>query len=285
MQPQGITYVYNGPGSWQVSVEQTYDMLQNKIDSRSIKYTDSVVNIEPEATLFVVPGGVAYDITSVSATQQKVTDFVRNGGSYLGICAGAIAASKTIIGKPVLVLPKELEASRLQQRDMLWSHQTTYDDGFGLLDTPCVLRHVVKVPGDSGHVKNFCAVSVKMGADVFKSCLYSGPAFIHLPPEANVLLGYENPVSLFKLNNIKNQTYSVDSTNRFYDAAPAAVFASSFGKGRYVLSGVHLELNPETFDTDAATYGFEGKFPKEVAECEEKRQVLLEKMFDALHIT
>ncbi len=92
--------IYAGPGTWRSGLEALFLYLE----SRGIKY--DVVNetqilggsIE-NYNVLVIPGGWAYDYFKSLGYEgeNRIKEFVGNGGGYLGICAGAFYASRTII--------------------------------------------------------------------------------------------------------------------------------------------------------------------------------------------
>ena len=89
--------IYSGPGVSQISTFHTLRTL------RTLLYPNYTVQlIHPDAVakhpwpsqcaLFVMPGGrdVPYlQILSNTGANERIKEYVENGGKYLGICAGA----------------------------------------------------------------------------------------------------------------------------------------------------------------------------------------------------
>ncbi len=92
--------VYAGPGTWRSGLEALFLYLE----SRGIKYevvneTQILEGSIENYDVLVIPGGWAYDYFKSLGYEgeNKIKEFVSNGGGYLGICAGAFYASKAII--------------------------------------------------------------------------------------------------------------------------------------------------------------------------------------------
>lgn len=88
--------VYSGRGVAEESREQTLSFLKRYAGSNPIVETLSLSallneNWESDTSLFVMPGGadIPYKFHLDGKGNQKIRSFVENGGSYLGICAGA----------------------------------------------------------------------------------------------------------------------------------------------------------------------------------------------------
>lgn len=115
---RNCVFIYNGPGT--VLVTQACETFKKFLSSYTIQ------KISPQevcagqwvyqAALFVMPGG-----TDISYTEQlnglgndQIKIFVKNGGTYLGICGGAFYASSTVEfckGDPSLQVLGERELS------------------------------------------------------------------------------------------------------------------------------------------------------------------------------
>lgn len=88
--------VYQGPGVSPESLKHTLHTFSGSqvITPEQILTTDW----EKETRLFIIPGGadLPYTRSLNGARNQKIRQFVENGGTYLGICAGAYFASSSV---------------------------------------------------------------------------------------------------------------------------------------------------------------------------------------------
>ncbi|KAG8801764.1 biotin holocarboxylase synthetase [Serendipita sp. 398] len=104
--------VYSGPGVSQTSLDATLSTLKSLLGSNFAVQTVSPKALESEpwtvgCALLVIPGGrdLPY-LASLERAIPKIVGYVKAGGSYLGICAGAYFASGRIeweIGTPLEV--------------------------------------------------------------------------------------------------------------------------------------------------------------------------------------
>ncbi|KAH8918057.1 class II aaRS and biotin synthetase [Atractiella rhizophila] len=105
--------VYNGPGVSARSFSETRLALRLLLSQ-----THSIIEVnakqiihdpwQPSTSLLIIPGGrdLPYIESLSSVGQQRIRDFVLDGGKYLGICAGAYFASKRVefeVGKKLEV--------------------------------------------------------------------------------------------------------------------------------------------------------------------------------------
>ncbi|KAJ3231830.1 biotin holocarboxylase synthetase [Chytriomyces hyalinus] len=97
--------VYNGPGTARTSTERTLTVLKSLLKGRCdvLAIGPEVINHADRAwqsttALLVVPGGrdLPYVESLAGFGVKAIQDFVRGGGSYLGICAGAYFATKRV---------------------------------------------------------------------------------------------------------------------------------------------------------------------------------------------
>src|SRR6476620_3369467 len=93
-------YIYQDDGVSDESLSQTITTFQHMLaPAYFIKTINAHEIIEGEwvqdAALFVMPGGsdLPYVRKLNGAGNQNIKDYVKNGGSYLGICAGAYYAA------------------------------------------------------------------------------------------------------------------------------------------------------------------------------------------------
>ena len=95
--------IYNGNGTSPNSVKQTYNILKSllghaydvmKVDATTLKNEPW----EESCSLLVIPGGrdTPYCEDLKNEANDKIRQYVKQGGNYLGLCAGAYYASREI---------------------------------------------------------------------------------------------------------------------------------------------------------------------------------------------
>lgn len=99
---QNRILIYNDSGARSACVQETFNSLQAFF---SHSYTIQLVTAdylnraawENNTALIIIPGGrsLPYYQALAAGGNQKIIQFVKNGGNYLGICAGAYYASQT----------------------------------------------------------------------------------------------------------------------------------------------------------------------------------------------
>lgn len=153
--------------------------------------------------LFVMPGGadLLYCRKLNGTGNANIRTFVENGGTYLGICAGAYYACRAIEfhkgRNDEICQPRELALVNAVAVGSLPELAPFYDD----------------------RLRTVAAIVLQADQDV--SAYYHGGCKFILNEETIVHARYE----------IKDE--------------PAAIIEKHFGKGRVILSGVHLEISPE----------------------------------------
>lgn len=284
--PHGPSYIYSGPGTWDVSVAQTQEMLETVLDSRSIKTIPSLKNMDEHPRLVVIPGGSAFMCEDeLACSAQVVSDYVRNGGKYLGICSGAIVATQNIILKPrILDIPAN--ASVLKKQGQVFFEKATQMSTFlniypGRCVAPYIVNHI-----DSVNVANLCAVEVRdeKTSAVFKMCHYSGPLFYETPAAAKILLRYNKPLDMQAVerngrDEDRRLCYRLVE-RRIIDKNPVAALSYNFGRGKMVLTGVHPEINPETFPKITQDF----QLPKELEERTSSQKEFIQSIFQELEL-
>jgi len=97
-QNKSVIYVYDDEGVSQEALMQTMATFQSytikKINAAQVKKAEWI----KDAALFIMPGGA--DLPYAKKLNGEANDMIRhyvaNGGSYLGICAGAYYAAKQV---------------------------------------------------------------------------------------------------------------------------------------------------------------------------------------------
>ena len=103
IEAKSTIWVYNGPGVSSESLMQTVTTLLSVCspyyEVKEIGPQEVInENWEEETQLFVIPGGadLPYCRELNGKGNQKITSYVKNGGSFLGICAGAYYAGNYV---------------------------------------------------------------------------------------------------------------------------------------------------------------------------------------------
>ena len=192
--------VYDDVGTWKDGLFY----LEKFLKSRNITYT--TINSENvlkgkigKYDIFIMPGGWAYSyyVKLEKKGNDIIKKYIKNGGNFIGICAGAFYAAKTII----------------------WENNT-YSYGLGLLDIYAIgPKKECPWPG-------FSYINIKMNRKGIKADLNSS---------YNVLY-YGGPEFYLKDSNIK-------IIARYEDDNMPAIIYGKYGKGKVILTGVHLEIN------------------------------------------
>jgi glutamine amidotransferase-like uncharacterized protein len=90
-----IVYVYNDDGVSENSLQQTLSTFKKHLSNYKVQTINALEVIEgkwiKKAVLFIMPGGADLPYTKKlnGKGNAVIKNFVRNGGKYLGICAGA----------------------------------------------------------------------------------------------------------------------------------------------------------------------------------------------------
>ena len=92
--------IYSDDGAWEdgiIALEHFFDN-QNVTHTRLYAADLNAGTWNKEALAVVFPGGYAYNyqLTISLDAVDEIRDYVANGGGYIGICAGAYFASKTV---------------------------------------------------------------------------------------------------------------------------------------------------------------------------------------------
>ena len=232
-----------------------YNGLKQYFEPKNVlvDYTDAASIIKENALnddvkLFVMPGGAATPFLQKLKTygNDKIKDYVKNGGNYLGVCAGAyFACSKVLFEADI----KELAIKRNEEL-------------LGLVDVSAIgtLHRELHIRPYMKNEAAAAAVRLKWVDDEIHYAHYhGGPKFV----------GNENHLTvLARYCDVEGQP-------------PAVVFAK-YGQGKVVLSGVHFEdrgqdllktLHKMRLDFDEAS-----QVALTLQQNEQTRQALFDKM-------
>src|SRR3989338_11408695 len=108
---KNIVYLYSGPGTSPICLDQTQQLFSQCLPNHycvELIQPEGVIegSWQTQATCFVMPGGrdSPYVESLNFAGVTKIQDYVKEGGAYLGICAGAYFAANKIefaLGSPI----------------------------------------------------------------------------------------------------------------------------------------------------------------------------------------
>ncbi len=206
--------VYKGRGVGPLSFRETLATLKAYVPPGYVVSSvdlDSLVSGEilKEAALFAMPGGrdVPYDEDLRGPANANLRDFVRNGGAYLGICAGAYYGAAQVsfeIGHPL-----EVTGSRELAFFPGEACGTVYQPGGFRYDTEEVAH----------------AARLKTNQQSFHA--------------------YYNGGCYFKNAGDYQPNVQVIATYDDVETGPeAAIVSCKVGTGRVILTGAHLDYRP-----------------------------------------
>lgn len=206
-----------GPSTWALGVDAIDRTLQaNGMRTRRLTRTELNATGVPAAAVLVFGGGYAYPGYTHGITpagKAAIRRAVRSGTAFVGICAGAWIACRTVVYDGVS-----------------YGRETGYDlallDAAGYGPVPTLARFPSSAPA---LVR--VAASAATGAGSVRRIQYGGgPYFQKLPANTSVLATYEVPGSEAH--------------------ARPAVIALKYGRGTVVLWGPHPEMTGPGVDTD-----------------------------------
>ena len=215
-----IITIYDRTGASQICVDATQRIITKLADTR--RYTvlplsqTSLTRSDPHS-LVVIPGGSYIEMARSQLPEEaaRIQALVRAGTSFLGICAGAIAASQHSL------LMKEAG-------DSLEFFSSDIPVHLNLYSGYCALA---EFPGSSN-----CGVQTVRSASLSVPLFFKRGVFFPFreDPTINPLFWYENRL----LHGQWRYEFLRDST------PPVAAVAARCGAARVVLSGLHPELEP-----------------------------------------
>lgn len=250
-----VIYVYNDSGVSEECYIQTVQMLVQYNKSHETDFLIQTIDAEgvikglwcDNALLFIMPGGAdcPYCEKLNGEGNSVIKNYVKNGGSYLGICAGSY------YGTSFIEFDKEGPYEVIGPREL----QFFSGKGIGPL-----------VPYDYRDNSGARAAPVQVvinGNESWDINIYynGGPHFENSPntntSEVEVIGNYKFP--------------SLPSWQ--------AILKIKYGKGKVLLSGVHFEYNPDNMDSDDPYCKI---IIPLLEETNDKRILLIEDLFDFL---
>ena len=213
--------VYSDEGVDQLGLSKTLSTLRSALSPSlyEIKTIDAaglkMGLCRKNCSLLVIPGGrdLPYLAKLGKEGMATVKNYVLNGGSYLGICAGAYFASGFVEfqkGGPLEVLGE---------------------------------RHLQFFSGK--------AIGPAIDKDAFCYSSPLGARAARISYKEDDLSVYYNGGCYFA-DGLKHPDIQVISRYLEVDGHPPAIISCAVGKGRAVLSGVHFEFSSDSFGSDSA---------------------------------
>jgi glutamine amidotransferase-like uncharacterized protein len=211
-------YIYNDLGASKESVKHTVYAVSSFLPGHKIVLMDSTDLLRGDwvndASLLVMPGGrdVFYARKLNGAGNEIISEYVENGGSYLGICAGSYYASKFI------------EFDKGGELEIVEARELAFFAG----------KAIGPVLAPYNYENNSGARAVMLSVRL--------PGFTEEPFDV-----YYNGGGYFSCNKLENAGSYLDTeVIATYEAnGLPAILKINFGKGVVLLSAVHFEYAAE----------------------------------------
>lgn len=209
-----IIYADDGTDRFGVNclVRYLLDLLNGRYEVEAIRHIDVEPGYlcTPENRLFIMPGGA--DLPYCALLEPEGTDairqYVEEGGTYLGICAGAYFASRRV----------EFEEDRtyevIGRRELRLAEVTARG----------VIRDLESGPYDPEHISGASAVRVKWGKQMATAYYHAGPEFVFDRPARDT---------------------EIVATYPDAPGSPPAVIRRRIGKGQAILCSPHFEIGAQ----------------------------------------
>jgi glutamine amidotransferase-like uncharacterized protein len=216
-------------GTWQDGITDIKRMLNwMGLSHEEISYgdlNDPSLDLSSFYKVLLFPGGFAYwyNYWISSLGKSRIRNFVNNGGGYFGVCAGSFFASDTVVWEGISYEDRYLYNAygELTGYDLDLFSGTTTGPINGIAPWPTYGIATIDFEKESEILLGY--KMVPFSEDVF---YYGGPYFTSAQDQNVAILG-----------------------NYDYNGEPALV-AFTYGSGRVVLTGPHLEI-----DVDSETNG------------------------------
>ena len=239
----GLVVIYNKTGVDPDCSRAAYEKIRNQMDDRS--YRIEYFSEAPQAIydnsvrLFVIPGGNYYEMENeLKPLGPRIYDLVtKEGASYLGMCAGAIAAccSPLLYTEDKITKQIPRQYNQMHEFEAMPMHLNLYSGYSCYLDVP-----------DSMLIGTQEVNKVSYGAEKKPFHLFFSRG-VFFPgaremPNTTPLLEYSG----YRFKGVfgqKNDYWT--PPQHFNNEAPVAAVTKKAGKGTLVLSGLHPELSAE----------------------------------------
>jgi glutamine amidotransferase-like uncharacterized protein len=200
-------YVYCDKGTSILSIVGILELFKISNINAKLITANELINTswEKNASIFAIPGGrdLPYQEKLKGMGNDKITSFVKNGGIYLGICAGAYYACNDI------EFDKNGDLEICEKRNLCFFPNTAVGPIFG----PNTYKYNSH---ESAHL-----LEINLMNNQSHHFYYNGGCF-------------------FKNAEIASNTQILA---RYKDNDEAAIIKCSYGKGFAYLSGVHFEYS------------------------------------------
>lgn len=219
-------------------------------DGSVVEFTDSAAILRDDilqsgVDLFVMPGGAATPFLQKLQTlgNQKIRDYVADGGNYLGICAGAYYACAKVL------FEKDIPALSVECTDGLLNLVPAVAEGS--------LYKELKISPYAKNETSSAAVRLCWeDNEEHYSHYHGGPKFCGNTEDFEVLARYAD-----------------------VDGNPPAIINKKVGKGMVVLSGVHFEDSGADLARVFSVLRYQGSAIREVAGKLQKHDVARQALF------
>jgi|LauGreDrversion4_2_1035121.scaffolds.fasta_scaffold212021_2 glutamine amidotransferase-like uncharacterized protein len=249
--PKKVIYIYNDLGVSESSIEHTIYTLKhlipedyriNLITSEEIKKNNWV----DEAALLIMPGGadIPYAQKLNGDGNRIIKEYIKNGGSYLGICAGAYYGSGFI------------EFDKNGPLEVVGKRELSFFKGKAI--GPVIAEYDYKT--NSGVRAPQIKTPLLGNKDIF--IYYNGGPYFSDPESysyVTVLARYQDP-------NAPNLP---------------AILGINYGEGKVILSGVHFEYSTDIIDKKDI---YINKHLPKLLKTENRRNILAKEIFKFLNI-
>ncbi len=219
-------FLYNGKGVWDTGYEHLKMFLSEHNVSYKTVYAKDLIDGKLQSNLpntLIMPGGQSWEYLAELGDQgaANIKNFVRSGGGYIGICAGAFYATSNREGG-----------------------QTTGSYGIGLLEGTAY-------DGTSLHTTPF--IEGMMDIPLMPVSLNAGFQSM------NRIVMFGGPS--FKYSEKESTDKKLEVLARFQVVGDPSMVLFQYGKGKVYLSGPHLEIEEDRTDWGQAFYDPESDWP------------------------
>lgn len=212
-----VIYVYNDIGVSAESLKQTVNTLKNITTGYKIQLIDVEGILKKDwikdAVLLIIPGGAdkPYAQKLNGKGNNIIKQYVKDGGSYLGICAGAYYGSKFV------EFDKNGSLEILEKRELVFFP----DKAIG----PILAQYDYKTNSGSR------AALLKLNPD------------LHIKDSFKDFSVYYNGGSYFQNTNLYENVKTIAYYNIKNNVPLSAILKIKYGYGTVILSGVHFEYS------------------------------------------
>ncbi|MDF1684231.1 MAG: BPL-N domain-containing protein [Legionellaceae bacterium] len=213
---QNIIYIYQDEGVSPHALLQAMHTFQTVLPPFYTVKTIDAQNVikndwARDAALFIMPGGADTPYTQKlnGVGNQKIKNYVRHGGSYLGLCAGAYYAASSI------------EFDKTGPLEVTGTRELAFFDGKAI--GPALSTYDYKTESGARAAK----INLTLSNNLKKTTVYynGGGYFEHA-------------------GTIKNTTVL-----GYYANQKPAIISINYAQGHVVLSGVHVEYDAALLDS------------------------------------